>query len=605
MLRLRAGMLLAAIFLAPANAPAEHLADPPSDSAHRAAGTAGAGSQFISGSQQPRPGFAPELAERPMIVSAIGWDAPEIERSTGALVAAGVDGRQNWRWNLARYYIGVNRGSEAAGLLALMAQDDPDLPLVPVYRLAAGVAAAQADHAQEGLASLNHAMLVNNPEACAWRMRLLSSEGAATAALAELPCARTALIGRKGAALRPFLLAATRAAIATGDNHRAQQWLRQLGDGDAEANLLRGKAMLQSGQAQEGRLRLARVGLSGDQRQRIEAELSAMEAEVAAGRLLTADAVKRLDHICFTWRGDALEERALHLRYQQAEHRHDMRGQLSAGATLLRYHAVGKETGPMMAALQQQLRQLLGPSNNLPLVQAAGLFWDYRDLAPNGAEGDSMVNQLATQLQMAGLYERAAELLTYQMKARAQDIAKGPLAERIAMLQALSGRPDLAMRTLRETDGIAYPDSMRWSRQRLQAVILHLMGKDDAARAILADTPGGEGVEAEIAWQGKDWARLAGAASPSGARGILTEIDQTLVLRQAVAMAMLGRENDLAHLRTRYAGSFKGAVTREAFDLLTGPIDGLKPEAIARAMAAIPTASPAGELADLFELGRS
>ena len=598
----RLALLMAATMLAGGNAPpADHATHMPHDTV--AGPPAKAGGSV--GSRAALPGFAAELAETPIVTSPAGWKVREADLTARALIAAGLDGRQAWRWGLVRHFVGAGHGAEVIGLLSLMAQDDPDLPLVPAYRLALGAANALAMHDMDALTALNHPMLVDNAEACAWRMLVLSRQGEAVGALAQMPCARSALTGRQAPALRPFLLAATRAALATGDTGRAMQWLGKLGDSDVEANLLRGQAMLKAGQGREGQLRLARVTHSGDYRQRLDAELTGIEQAVAHGGAVPGDLVKRLDHIGFVWRGDDLELRALHLRYRLSEARHDMRSQLSSGAALLRYHPMGKETGPMMSALQAQLQQLLDPASKIPIAQAAGLFWDYRDLAPNGAEGDAMVNRLANGLQEAGLYERAAELLGYQMKARAHDIEKGPLSERIATLQILAGRPDLAMRTLRETDDIAYPDAMRWSRQRIQAVILHLLGKDDAARAILAEVPGGEGLMAEIDWQARDWKRLVEAPAPQPGRGVMAQVDQALILRRAVALAMLGRETDLGRLRVRYALAFRGTGAAGAFDMVTRPVNSLTPDAVARAMAALPAVSPAGDLADLFELGRT
>ena len=598
----RLAVLMAATMLAGGNAPpVEEAAAPKQETTAPKPVTA-------SSAATPRvalPGFAAELAETPIVTTPAGWRVREADLTARALIAAGLDGRQAWRWGLVRHYVGIAHGAEAIGLLTLMAQDDPDLPLVPAYRLALGAANVLAGRSMDALTALNHPMLVDNAEACAWRMLVLSRQSEAEGALAQMACARTALTERHGAALRPFLLAAIRSALATGDTRRALQWLGQLGDSDVEANLLRGQAMLQAGQGPEGRLRLARVTHSGNFYQRLDAELITMEQALAHGGAPPPDIMKRLDHIGFVWRGDELELRALRLRYRLAETTHDRRNQLASGAALLRYHPMGKDTGPMMATLQAQLQQLLDPASKIPLTQAAGLFWDYRDLAPNGPEGHAMVNRFATALQDAGLYERAAELLGYQMKARAQDIEKGPLSERIATLQILARRPDLAMRTLRETDDIAYPDAMRWSRQRIQAVVLHLMGKDDAARAILVDMPGGEGVMAEIDWQARDWKRLADAPPPALGKGVMAEVNQALVLRRAVALAMLGRESDLARLRTRYSAAFRGTAAANAFDLVTRPVGSLTPDAVARAMAALPSVSPAGDLADLFELGRA
>lgn len=549
------------------------------------------------------PPFSPELAERPVVAGPQGWAVLADDIGGHALIMAGTAGRQDWRWANARHYVATGRGGEALGMLALMMRDDSDLPLVPAYQLAKGAAQVLAGREAEALATLNMPLLTDNPEACAWRMRILADQGDAQGAMAQLGCAAPALNARHGEERRPFVLAVAHAAMGAGNPAQAIRFLGQLPDNDIEANLLRGRALLKMGKAQEGKLRLARVEHSGDMRQRLDAELSGYEAMVASGLPLPADLPKKLDHLAFVWRGDDLEMRTLQLRYGLAARTQDMHGQLAAGAAMLRYHDMGQEAGPMITTLQGQLDRLFAPDSKVPLQQAAGIFWDFRDIAPNGAAGDAMLGRLATSLQNAGLYERAAELLRYQMTARAQDIEKGPLSIRIATLNILSRRPDLAIRVLRETDNIAYPDDIRFQRLRMQAVALHLLGKDDAARAVVADIPDGAGIVAEIAWQARDWKRVA-EAEMATAKGKLTEVDQALVLRRAVALAMLGREEDLAKLRQRYVAAFRGSATASAFDMLTRPVGALNPDLVAKAMAVIPSASPAGALADLFDAGQ-
>ena len=72
------------------------------------------------------------------------------------------------------------------------------------------------------------------------------------------------------------------------------------------------------------------------------------------------------------------------------------------------------------------------------------------------------------------------------------------------------------------------------------------------------------------------------------------------MLRQAVALASLGREGELQALRGRYAGRLGGSPVARAFDYLTGPAD-VAGANLAEALAAMPDASPAGDAADLLE----
>jgi hypothetical protein len=550
------------------------------------------------------PGFAAELAEMPLISGPQGWQIRKADKAGPALVRAGVQRRQSWRWDVARNYVGSGRGAEATGMLDLMAQDDPDLPLVPNFMLARGIAMALSNRPTEALAAFNMPLLTNNAEACAWRMRVLAEQGDGADALMQLACAAPALSARKGGEARPFLLAGAHAAIAGGDMKRALGWLARLPDADVEANLLRGRAMLSLGQAQAGRLRLARVAQSGSYPQKIEAELSNLEGAMVNGANVPKDMDRRLDRIGFIWRGGDIELRALRLRYRIAKTSNDVRGQLASGAAMMRYHSLGSDSGPMLSEMQGRLTELLAPGSKVPVAEGAGLFWDYRDVAPSGAQGDALLGRLASSLQAAGLYNRAAELLSYQLTARAQDVEKGPLSERIAILYILAGHPDLAIRILRQSDDIPYPDEIRWSRQRVEAVALHLMGKDVAALAVLDQVPGTAGLRAEMAWQSRDWKALADRVTPLAAGRPLTEVDQALILRQAIALAMLGREADIASLRQRYATTFSRTRSADAFDLVTKTVGSLTPGMVARAMAAIPTASAAGDLADLMTSGQ-
>ena len=101
----------------------------------------------------------------------------------------------------------------------------------------------------------------------------------------------------------------------------------------------------------------------------------------------------------------------------------DKRGALDAGARLFRYFDLGPKTRPVLEKLQGMLSNLLN-DQQLPLSQAAGVYWEYRDLAPTGGAGDAVASNLADRLADARLFGRAAELLRYQMDNRATDIAK-------------------------------------------------------------------------------------------------------------------------------------------------------------------------------------
>lgn len=547
------------------------------------------------------PGFAAELADEPRIAGPAGWRSVPMNDALKALGSVRAGQRQAARWTYALSLIAAGRAPEAMGVLDVMLQDDPDLELVENFQLARGRVLVELARHEDALAALDRPGLAANAEACAWRTRALVGMGGNSLAVRQLPCAKAAIAARRGDARTPFLVAAADAALAVGDATAALRFLGYAVEGPA-VSLARGRALLALGRLPEASLAYAAGGRRGSPRQAVEAEVGQIEIALLRRAMQPGDALKKLAAIRLRWRGDAIERRALWLSYRTARASHDDRAALAAGATLVRYHPVGPELPPLLADVQAILAALLDPDNKLPVDQAAGLYWDYRDLGPSGAEGDLLVTRLADRLQGVGLYARSAELLEHQLFARTRDLAQGPLSVRVAKLHILAGHPDRALEALRGTSKTIYPQAMLWDRHRMEAIALHQLGRGAEAVAVLQDVADAEGLRAELLWKQRNWQALADTTGLDlPAPGALSDMRQAALLRRAIALAMLGREADLADLRARYGESFARLPSARAFDMLTQPGGVIDPDQFAQAMAAIPAVSPAGALADLIE----
>jgi hypothetical protein len=169
----------------------------------------------------------------------------------------------------------------------------------------------------------------------------------------------------------------------------------------------------------------------------------------------------------------------------------------------------------------------------------------------------------------------------------------------VARLHILAGKPGRALDALRGTTAVVYPLPMDTARRRMEAIALYRLGRGADAVALLAEVGGAEALRAELAWKLRDWQAVADQPLPSA--GTLSEVRQALLLRKAIALAMTGREPELALLRRRYEGAFAGLPTGRAFDLLTAPAGAADPAAVDVALAAMPAASPAGSDADLLD----
>ncbi|EZP48682.1 hypothetical protein [Sphingomonas sp. RIT328] len=554
------------------------------------------------GSQTARiPGFAAQLQQDPRLGMATTGTALPNDEIWRAMTRNHDIDRQRARWTYVRSLIARQRGAEAIGVLDVMQEDDPDLRLVDSFQLARGAALVLFHRPDAAIAALSAGGLPRQREACAWRARALADAGRAAEALPTVNCAAAAIQARPLAQRRPFLLAAARASLEAGQPHEALLWLSALPEADGTANLLRGRAQGALGEAIAARLRLDQAAKSRDPAVRTEARLGRIELAAANGWASPTVLLRQLDDLRFRWRGDRIEERALRLGYNIAIQHHDLPDALNTGATLFRYFSRSHQGPALLGELQAQMASTIEPGSSVPLDKAAGMFWDYRDLLPGGAEGDAMVAALAARLQAAGLYARAAQLLDHQLTTRAIDLTQGPLSIRVATLYILAGQPDHALDAIRRSNHKDYPAALVFDRKRLEAVALDQLGRPLEAAAVLQDVPDGGAIRAEIAWKHQDWSRVVAETQPLLPTGPLGAVGQAIVLRRAIALAMLHQKEALQALRERYGAGFARLPSAPVFATLTGA-DPVTPALLARAMAALPSVSPAGDVGDLLTI---
>lgn len=564
-----------------------------------------AGAALLSGSSVATPhvpGFAAQLSEGSRIAAPADWRSEPAAEAWRDLATASPQRRQSVRWRYALGLIAERRPAEALGVLEVMLQDEPDLALADAFSLARGRVLVEVGRSADAAASLNRPALAINAEACAWRLRAATVPGLFPLALQQVRCARPALKARSAEERTAFLLPAARSALVAEQPWLALNWL-SFAHPTSAVRTTRIRALVDLGRVPEATRQQAGLIAAAGPADRADAELAKVELLQARRRLSPQQAAERLDSLLYSWRGDLTEQRALWLRYRLAKQANDPSAALAVGATLVRYHEPGPRLPALMAELQALLRSALQRDSKVPLGKAAGLFWEYRDLIPAGSEGDALALMLAGRLQDAGLYARAAELLEHQLFERARDLAQGPLSVRVATLHILAGKPDRALDALRRTGRIIYPAAMLQGRQRIEAVALQQLGRGREALTVLQDVPGSGALYAELLWKQRSWAAFADltrSTLPAGQE--LSDVRQALILRHAIALGLTGREAELARLRTRYAGTFTRLPTAGAFDLLTSAPGSINPDAFAQAMVAIPSASPAGELADLLEI---
>jgi hypothetical protein len=144
-----------------------------------------------------------------------------------------------------------------------------------------------------------------------------------------------------------------------------------------------------------------------------------------------------------------------------------------------------------------------GGADTLPPVQALGLYYDFRDLTPMGADGDAMIRKLVERLVSVDLLDRAASLLEHQVKYRLEGIPQAAVAARLAMIHLMNAAPDKAIGVLRATRQQTLPDDIRRERNQVEARALLDLGQADEAEVVLEGdrSPAAQMLRADVYWK--------------------------------------------------------------------------------------------------------
>ncbi len=511
--------------------------------------------------------------------------------------------RQPARWQVARALAAEGRAVEAVAVLETMQADEPGLAQVPLFSAMLGRTLVEAGRYDDGLASLSDPQFTAIPETCLARLKAQVLRGQSAAGAAEWPCAARAIAkvpqARKAAEQR--LVA--RALFAANRRAEASAIVKGLAKGDPANLLLQADAARDTSPALAARLEREAMK-RGIAPVRMAAALSLIQSDLAAGRIDRAKALRRLDRTHFMWRGGALEQRALTMSLSVAQASGDLRGELMAGASLVRHFPLGTDGPRVLDQVQRRLSGVLADNSGVPLPEAAGLLWDYRDMLPPGAAADATVRRLAGRLAAAGLTGRAADLLEYQVRQRLVGVSRAVVATQAARWRLDSGDPDAALNLLRDSETPGIDDVTRNTRRRIGAVALIALGRGAEAFALLEGETGTLGLPlaAELYWQAQDWPRFTAAIRPQlpPANAPLSPRDRSNIVHAAIA-AVLGSDAELtAELHRRYAGPMASGPLSAAFRLVTGDPAKIDPVRIRAALAEAAQTVPPQEIAQWF-----
>jgi hypothetical protein len=300
-----------------------------------------------------------------------------------------------------------------------------------------------------------------------------------------------------------------------------------------------------------------------------------------------SDVLKELETLAAVWRGDATEVKTLQMLSQIYNDNARYPESLSAArmATRLKPNSeVSRAAQDNAQALFSQVF-LTRKGDDLPPIDALGMFFEFRELTPIGRRGDEMIRRLADRLVAVDLLDQAAELLQYQVDHRLEGSARAQVAAKLAMVYLTNRKPDLAIAALRSTRIADLSGELRQQRLLLEARAMSDVGRHDLALDIVSNISGREAIRlrSDIYWAARRWRESAEQIELYyGERWRdfkpLNAAEKSDIIRAVVGYALAEDSIGLTRFREKYAALMSGEADKIAFDIASKPATGSSAE---------------------------
>ena len=423
------------------------------------------------------------------------------------------------RFALARFLVGSGLGYEAVGVLNAIVARTPNMAGEPELRGLRGAARASIGRFEEAQGDFASAAVAGDPASAVWRGYMASARGDHVAARQAFTAGASAVDAFPAPWRARFGAAHALSALETGDLEAARALLAYSFSQESPAadqltaRLVQARLFELDGQTNRALAVYTAVGRAPLDAVAVPAKLGVVRLSMSKGAMKPAEAASALESLRWRWRGDATELAVIRqlgqLYLSQGLYREALTALKGAGPGLQRLEGAAEVQADLGAAFRMLF--LEGGADGLQPVQALGLFYDFRELTPIGADGDEMVRRLARRLVDVDLLDQAAELLKYQVENRLDGVAKAQVATDLATVYLMDRQSEAALQAIWSSRSTLLPSALNAERRALEARALAGLGRYDHALEVLgSDTsPESREVRAEVLWKQEKWAEAA------------------------------------------------------------------------------------------------
>jgi tetratricopeptide (TPR) repeat protein len=496
------------------------------------------------------------------------------------------DQRPQARLDLARFYMARGMYYEAKGVTEVALADSNPKKDETITLMLHAVASILTDRPAQALKDLASSAIGTNYDSQMWQALALERQSKWAEAREKFKTVEFAIASLPLELQRIVTADAMRASLEVRDYGGAAKRRAELdaigvsGDTLPAVSVLQGRLDEALGHERDALDEYKTATASDDRKAAAEAKLFEIALKQKRKEINQADALRELETLSVTWRGDAIEVKTLQMLSQLYTEtgRYAESLQAARTATLLEPNSeTSRAVQDAASALFSQIF-LSEKGDELPPIDALGMFYEFRALTPIGRRGDEMIRRLADRLVAVDLLDQAAELLQYQVDHRLEGSARAQVAAKLAMVYLMNRKPDLAITALRSTRIADLSGELRQQRLLLEARAQSDIGRHDLALDIVSNISGREAIRlrSDIYWAARRWRESAEQIELYyGDRWRdfrpLSGAEKSDVIRAVVGYALAEDAIGLARFREKYAPLMSGEADKIAFDTASQP----------------------------------
>ncbi len=500
--------------------------------------------------------------------------------------SAAVDQRVPAKIDLARFYLAWGMYPEAKGVLdTALVEAKPGME-DPIVLIAHSVASTLMGRPEQGLKDLANPAVGTNYDSQLWKALACARQGKWAEAREKFKNVEVAITALPVELQRIVVAEAMRASLEVRDYSGAAKYGSDLevvglpAEMKPAISVLRGRLAEALGHDKDALDEYKRAMDSADRVAASEAKLLEIALRQKRDEIVPTELLRELETLSVTWRGDGIEIKTLQMlaRIYADMGRYNDSFAATRFSTRLQPNSEASRQGQdASAALFAQL--FLSPKgDDLPPVDALGMFYEYRELTPIGRRGDEMIRRLADRLVAVDLLDQASELLQYQVDRRLEGAARAQVAARLAMVYLMNRKPDRAIGALRSTRIADLSGELRQQRLLLEARAQSDIGRHDLALDIITNISGREAIRlrSDIYWASRQWRESSEQIELYYAdrwRDFkpLNPVEKGDIVRAMVGYALAEDSIGVARFREKYGPLMSGEADHAAFEIASTP----------------------------------